>query len=125
VDGLIVIARLLRAQGDERQAVSYLLVALKHPTCRQETKDRIVAFSLELQSRFSKEEVEGALQWARTSPIEEVVAAWLASEEKGKPSRKKKARQKTVKKRRTSRKNPPKKQKARSKKRQSRGKRKK
>jgi predicted ATPase/predicted negative regulator of RcsB-dependent stress response len=79
VDGLIGIAQLLKDEGDERQAVSFLLAALNHPTCRQEAKDRIVAFSMELQSHFSSQEVEGAIQWAKASRIEEVAAAWLSS----------------------------------------------
>ena len=79
VDGLIGIAQLLRDEGDERQAIGFLLAALNHPTCRQESKDRIVAFSMELQSRFSTQEVEGAVQWAKASRMEEVAAAWLSS----------------------------------------------
>ncbi len=79
VDGLIGIAQLLKDVGDERQAISFLLAALNHPTCRQETKDRIVAFSMDLKSHFSAEEVEGAIQWAKASRIEDVAAAWLSS----------------------------------------------
>ena len=82
VDGLIGIAQLLKAEGDERQAISFLLVALNHPTCRQETKDRIVAFSMDLQSHFSAQDVEGAIQWAKASRIEDVVAAWISSGKK-------------------------------------------
>jgi predicted ATPase len=79
VDGLIGIAQLLKDEGDERQAISFLLAALNHSTCRQETKDRIVAFSMDLRSHFSAEDVEGAIQWAKASRIEDVVAAWLSS----------------------------------------------
>ncbi len=89
VDGLIGIAQLLKAEGDERQAISFLLAALNHPTCRQETKDRIVAFSMELQSRFSPQDVEGAIQWAKASRIEDVAKAWIASGKKERRPRKK------------------------------------
>src|SRR5581483_2903817 len=98
VDGLIGIAQLLKAEGDERQAISFLLVALNHPTCRRQTKDRIVRFSLELQSHFSSEDVEGAIQWAKASRIEDVVSAWAASQETTGPSKKKKTKKKAAKK---------------------------
>ncbi len=102
VDGLIGIAQLLKEEGDERQAISFLLVSLNHPTCRQETKDRIVAFSMELQSHFSAEEVEGAVQWAKASSIQDVVAAWLSSHKTSRPLRRKVSRKrKAVKKSRT------------------------
>ncbi len=96
VDALIGIAQLLKDEGDERQAISFLLAALNHPTCRQESKDRIVAFSMELQSRFSAEEMEGALQWAKASRIENVVAAWLSSGKGLRSLRKKVSKKKRV-----------------------------
>lgn len=79
VDLLVGVAQLLKAEGDERQAIGFLMVALSHPTCRRPTKDRVVAFSLELQSHFPPEEVEGAIQWAKAARIEDVVSAWLSS----------------------------------------------
>jgi hypothetical protein len=69
----------MKVEGDERQAVSFLMVALSHPTCRRQTKDRAVSFSMALQSHFPAEEVEGARQWAKTTRIEDVVSAWLSA----------------------------------------------
>ncbi len=79
VDALVGVARMLKDQGEEQKAISYLLVAMNHPTCRQQTKDRVVSLSMELKSRFSPQEMEGAVLWAKASSIEEVAASWLAS----------------------------------------------
>lgn len=87
-DLLVDLAQLLKAQGDERQAIAFLLVALCQPTCRRLTKDRVAALALELKSHFSPQEVEGATQWAKSTPIQQVAAAWLsASSRLPKPSR--------------------------------------
>src|SRR5579872_7064683 len=56
-----------------------LMMALNHPTCRQQTKDRAVSLALDLKSKFSADETEGILQWAKASNIEEVAASWLSS----------------------------------------------
>src|SRR5579859_2591096 len=45
-DVLTGIAQFLEAQGNEKKAVGILMVALSHPTCRQQTKDRMVALSM-------------------------------------------------------------------------------
>ena len=87
-DGITGVARLLKAEGDERQAISFLMVALSHPTCRRQTKDRAVAFSLDLQSHFPPQEVEGAAQWAKAARLEDVVAAWLSSKPVPSPGKK-------------------------------------
>jgi tetratricopeptide (TPR) repeat protein len=76
------LAQLLKEQGDEKTAIGLLMMALTHPTCRQQTKDRAVSLALDLKSKFSAEEVEGILHWAKASSIEEVAAHWLVS---GKP----------------------------------------
>jgi tetratricopeptide (TPR) repeat protein len=94
VDGFVGIAQLLKAEGDERQAISFLLVALAHPSCRRQTKDRVVNFSLDLQSQFSSEEMEGAVQWAKAARIEDLAASWIASHEKVPVSRRKSPRAK-------------------------------
>ena len=113
-DLLVGIARFLKAQGDENQAVGFVLAALSHPTCRRQTKDRVVAFSMDLQSHFSPEEVEGARQWAKASRIEDVVGAWVSgkapAEKGGKTSRRKaapKPRRPSVKRKRPSSRRPP------------------
>jgi predicted ATPase len=82
-DLLLGIAKWMKVEGDERQAVSFLMVALAHPTCRRQTKDRAISFSLALQSHFPAEQVEGARQWAKTTRIEDVVSAWLSAHGKG------------------------------------------
>jgi tetratricopeptide (TPR) repeat protein len=110
-DGITGVARLLKAEGDERQAISFLMVALSHPTCRRQTKDRAVAFSLELQSHFPPQEVEGAAQWAKAARLEDVAASWLSANsalragkkrpaKKAKPKRPRKPRKAPKKKRR-------------------------
>ncbi len=78
-DALTGVARLLKAQGDERKAVGLLMVALSHPTCRQQTKDRMVALSVDLEARFSSQEMETGFRWAKTVSMEEMASAWVSS----------------------------------------------
>jgi tetratricopeptide (TPR) repeat protein len=78
-DALTGIAQLLKAKGDERKAISILMVALSHPTCRQQTKDRMVTLTLTLQSHLSRKEVEGGFKWAKAVSLDDVAGAWVAS----------------------------------------------
>ncbi len=77
-DALTGVARLLKAQGDERKAVGLLMVALSHPTCRQQTKDRMVALSVALEARFSSREMETGFHWAKSVSMEEMASAWVS-----------------------------------------------
>ena len=65
VDAIMTLGRLFQLRGEEKKAMSFYMLALYHPMCRWQTKDRVVALTLELNSRFSAEEVEGAQQWAK------------------------------------------------------------
>lgn len=78
-DALAAVAQLLKLKGDERKAVSILMVALSHPTCRQQTKDRMVNLVMKLQSTFTAKEAEAGFQWAKEVRIEDVAAAWTSS----------------------------------------------
>lgn len=78
-DALTGVARLLKAQGNERKAIGLLMVALSHPTCRQQTKDRMVAISVTLEAQFTSREVEGGFLWAKSITIEEMANAWVTS----------------------------------------------
>jgi predicted ATPase len=77
-DLVVGLARLLKAQGDNRQALGFLLAALSHPTCRRETKDGTASFLEALRPGFTSEDWEGAQQWAKTVRLEDLVAAWAA-----------------------------------------------
>jgi tetratricopeptide (TPR) repeat protein len=78
-DVLTAVARLLKAQGDERKAISLLMVALSHPTCRQQTKDRMLALAMALKPHFSEKEAERGFQWAKAVSIEEMATSWVSS----------------------------------------------
>jgi tetratricopeptide (TPR) repeat protein len=92
---LVSLAELLRAQGDERRAAGLLMVALAHPACRRQTQDRAVSLSLALQASSSPQEMEGALQWAKSASIREVLASWLGMED-GAGRKKKKVKTKGI-----------------------------
>ncbi len=83
-DSLTGVAQLLKAKGDERKAIGLLMVTLSHPTCRQQTKDRMVALAMALQSSFSATEAHAGFEWAKSVSLEEMAAGWLNSSAKGK-----------------------------------------
>lgn len=76
-DALTSLVRLLKARGEESKAVGILMVVLSHPTCRQQTKDRMVSLSKALEANFSVKELEGGFAWAKEFTIEEMAQAWL------------------------------------------------
>jgi len=78
-DALTGVAQLLKAKGDERKAVSLLMVTLSHPTCRQQTKDRMVALSMVLQSSFTATEAHAGFEWAKSISLEEMASGWVNS----------------------------------------------
>jgi predicted ATPase len=101
VDAMAAAGKLLKLQGEESKAISFLMVALSHPTCRQQTKDRMVTLAMELESHFSPQEVEGGFRWAKSVKIEAVAAGWISTrmEKKsllvGKKAKKKKSASKS------------------------------
>jgi ATP/maltotriose-dependent transcriptional regulator MalT len=76
-DALTSLVRLLKARGEESKAMGILMVVLSHPTCRQQTKDRMVTLSKELQANFSSKELESGFRWAKEFTIEEMAKAWI------------------------------------------------
>jgi tetratricopeptide (TPR) repeat protein len=76
-DALTGLARLLKAKGEDRKAIGILMFALSHPTCRQQTKDRMVSLSESLEVNFSKQEIESGFSWAKDFTIEEMASSWL------------------------------------------------
>ncbi len=78
-DALTGVAQLMKGQGDHRKAIGLLMVALSHPTCRQQTKDRMISLSEALEARFSSRELEAGFPWAKSFSIEEMAAAWVSS----------------------------------------------
>jgi len=109
-DVLVGMARLLKLQDQEQKAIGFLMVALAQPTCRRQTKDRVVVLALDLKSQFSSEEVEGIQRWAQAASIEDVAAAWIYSQSltpsrrKGKGKLKKQAKRKPKKAKKTKKK---------------------
>ncbi|MGH7739569.1 MAG: tetratricopeptide repeat protein, partial [bacterium] len=91
VDLMVCLAKLLKARNDERSALIFLVAALSHPTCRRQTKDKIVLFATQLEAQFSTDEVQDAVQQAKASPIEQLAQAWLSGI-RGAGSRKKNRR---------------------------------
>jgi predicted ATPase/Tfp pilus assembly protein PilF len=85
VDLVVALAQLLKVRGDERSALVFLMAALNHPTCRRQTKDKIVQFAHRLESKFSTDEVQDAVQQAKLSKIEDLAATWLSHEKSGRP----------------------------------------
>jgi tetratricopeptide (TPR) repeat protein len=82
-DALTGVAQLLKARRDERKAVGLLMVALSHPTCRQQTKDRMVALAMELQSSFSAEEAHEGFEWAKGVSLKAMAESWATPKSKG------------------------------------------
>ncbi len=99
VDAVVGVAQLLKAQGDEHRAISLLMVALSHPTCRRQTKDRMVSLTMEFKARLSEQELEAGYRWAKSTPIEDVAQSWLDSVSKSprKPKAKVPPKKKSVK----------------------------
>jgi len=79
VDLLTSVAQLLKGQGEDKKAISLLMVALSHPTCRQQTKDRMVSLAKELQTDFTPSEVDKGFRWAKGADLEEMANGWLTS----------------------------------------------
>jgi tetratricopeptide (TPR) repeat protein len=76
-DALTSLVRLLKSRHEESKATGILMVVLSHPTCRQQTKDRMVSLSKALQANFSVKELESGFTWAKEFTIEEMAQAWL------------------------------------------------
>ncbi len=89
-DALTGLAQNLKAKGEGRKAISLLMVALSHPTCRRQTKDRMVDLVLQLESNFVREEVKDGFKWAKAVSLEEMAAAWMSAALKEKPKTKRK-----------------------------------
>jgi predicted ATPase len=93
VDLLVALAKLLKSKNDERSALVFLVAALNHPTCRRQTKDKIVQFATKLEAQFSTDEVQDAVQQAKATRVEDLAQAWLDRPKAGaKPKRKAKAK---------------------------------
>ena len=80
IDLAVGIARLMKAQGEDAQALSFITLAFVQPICNRQTKDQADAFVRELWAGFSVEELEGARQWAMSVRLEDVIAAWSSSD---------------------------------------------
>ena len=78
-DVLTGIAQYLKLQGNERKAITILMVALSHRTCRQQTKDRMVSLAASLEANLSPKEIAEGFNWAKTVPLEEMAGSWAAS----------------------------------------------
>jgi tetratricopeptide (TPR) repeat protein len=100
VDILAGVAQLLKGQGEDKKAISLLMVALSHPTCRQQTKDRMVSLAMELETHFTPGEVDKGFRWAKGADLEEMAKGWLISlgQVKPKQPKSKAAKPKKVKK---------------------------
>ena len=85
-DLLTGIAQLLKLQGNDRKAISMLLVALSHRTCRQQTKDRMVAMASSLEAKLSPKEIADGFHWAKTVPLDEMATSWASSLSRAKKS---------------------------------------
>jgi hypothetical protein len=90
-EGLTVLALLNHRAGNFEQALALLQMAVNHPACRRPTQEASETLLKELEARFSLDEREGAVRWARASRLENVVADWLASLESERPKSRKKS----------------------------------
>lgn len=79
VDAMVTISKYTKLLGDERNAFAFLALALHHPTCRRETKDKIVRLAQQLESRLPPQEVRDLVQWSRAAHIEDVAHDWLSN----------------------------------------------
>ncbi len=86
-DALVGVAQLLKAQKNEKKAISILMVALSHPTCRQQTKDRMVDLVMHLESSFSRSDLEGGFKWAKELSIEDIASSWVSATAKENPNK--------------------------------------
>jgi tetratricopeptide (TPR) repeat protein len=76
-DALTSLARLLMGRGEKSKAMGILMIVLSHPTCRQQTKDRMLSLAKALEANFSSQENERGFTWAKQFTIEEIASAWL------------------------------------------------
>jgi hypothetical protein len=79
VDVMVALAKYTKASGDERNAFAFLALGLHHPSCRRETKDRIMCLAQQLESRLPPQEVRDLIQWSRAARIEDVARDWMAN----------------------------------------------
>jgi len=87
VDILAGVAQFFKGQGEDKKAISLLMVALSHPTCRQQTKDRMVSLAMELETHFTPGEVDKGFRWAKGADLEEMAKGWLVSLGQVKPTK--------------------------------------
>ena len=76
-DAMINLAYLLVGRGQHKNALGILMLVLSHPTCRQQTKDRMVNLATNLKANFSEKEIEGGFSWAKNYTIEEIASTWV------------------------------------------------
>ncbi len=81
-DAMVVLAQWLIAQNINSNAFAYLTLAVSHPTCRRQTKDRAAKYLTHLQYRLPPGEVEKIFRWSKTVQLEEVAQNWLTEQEK-------------------------------------------
>jgi tetratricopeptide (TPR) repeat protein len=79
VDVMVALAKFTKASGDERNAFAFLALGLHHPSCRRETKDRIMRLAQQLESRLPPQEVRDLIQWSRAARIEDVARDWISN----------------------------------------------
>ncbi len=94
-EAMVVLAQWLMAQGVNSNAFAYLSLAVNHPTCRRQTKDKSARYLTHLQYRLPPGEAEKILRWTKTVQLEEVARGWLSQQGKSPKARAKKTRKRT------------------------------
>ncbi len=78
-DVLTSLARLLKGRGEDSKAIGLLMIAISHPTCRRQTKDRMASLLESLEAHFSKNEIESGFKWAKNFTLEQLASTWVST----------------------------------------------
>jgi tetratricopeptide (TPR) repeat protein len=73
LEALVGIASLRAKSGEMQSAFELLLIALNHPACDQETKNRADHLRAELEAQLTRQQVEAAERWVTAKTFEAVV----------------------------------------------------
>ncbi|HEX8993291.1 MAG TPA: tetratricopeptide repeat protein, partial [Anaerolineales bacterium] len=78
LDALMGLARLAARQNCNREALELAIYVQQHPVSTEEAKDAAASLRMELESRFSGEDVEAAVRSASTRNLDEFVSKFLS-----------------------------------------------
>ncbi len=78
-DLLTGLAQWFKNQGEDKKAFSLFIIALSHPACCHQTKDKLISLAAELEPGFTYDPDDKRLLWVKDTDLGEVAKSWLVS----------------------------------------------